>query len=82
MNAILSDGFTSIQSFPEKQDRSRTVVIQHDQRGHAPIFTTGHDYARNESAADSEVPLICAPFYILGHIVLACSDLHRRWRYE
>lgn len=45
MNAILSDDFTSIQSFPEKKDGSKSVVIQHDQRGHAPIFTTGHDCA-------------------------------------
>lgn len=49
MNAILSDDFTSIQSLPWKQDGSRTVTIQHDQTGHAPIFTTGHDCGRNKS---------------------------------
>ena len=49
MNAILSDDFTSIQSLPEKQVGLSTLVFWHDQTCHAPIFTTGHDYPRNES---------------------------------
>ena len=47
MNAILSVGFTSIQSLPEKTLFYVTIALQHTavfDGSHRPIFTTGHDY--------------------------------------